>query len=762
MTEQTRVPFEELSSSDNSDASSESSEDTPDQEEPEGSEEDSSSEDEEQDSSSDDEAEQVPLPDSTNSSLINALRGAQITDNTMAPTNESGSVRSQSVDRSSTGNNPVALNKPAEYRGERSKFQDFKLQVNLYTAYYQDKFASEEQKIMWIMSFLRGEAQDAMVPIVMEINRTKEERSSTARTALKSSTAFLEHMEVTFGERDTKKSAEHDITRLKQVGAATKYVAEFRKLALLSQMPTEALPTLFYQGLKNHVQMELDREELPDSVDKLYNKAIRLDDWWYEHHRRQTTASTAAGQRKRTNTQTYRPRYRANTRRYRNDAPRDNRQTQPMELDEMKRGRSGKQQKDKKDVECYNCHKKGHYKSECRQPIRQVNEIKGKPKSIRMTLGMMTGSPGSTSTADSQNTSQPYGAYTQWEDHIESGHDTPPNSQGQEPRSPTPFPPGTSENESEKDSSSEEEVPLWKTLRKGKMATLGAEDNSETDSPKIETPEKEVLDKKKFEQCVLEDLKQYRRGTGEGWSHQMEEAETLTEWCKAVIFYEAFHQRLGAHGMPSDLPESMEDDVLIEWGKRSGDQERVHAVLAIVMTPEGYHRFVQEWISFEKRKPDNPMQLHLARKITEDTNREAMKQRHDMLSWTACTDDKCQTHKSEKDGAGWYPQPSRARKNKKYRRTKLVYGTSGQRARTITWPENHSENSSSEEEQGKGLREGEAKEIIDTYRASRKEQKYGREARQKILGIPYRASRERGIARRPHIVLPDQGEPSKN
>jgi hypothetical protein len=29
---------------------------------------------------------------------------------------------------------------------------------------------------------------------------------------------------------------------------------------------------------------------------------------------------------------------------------------------------------------------------------------------------------------------------------------------------------------------------------------------------------------------------------------------------------------------------------------------------------------------------------------------------HGSLSWTACFDDECQTHRSEKDGAGWYPK----------------------------------------------------------------------------------------------------------
>ena len=29
---------------------------------------------------------------------------------------------------------------------------------------------------------------------------------------------------------------------------------------------------------------------------------------------------------------------------------------------------------------------------------------------------------------------------------------------------------------------------------------------------------------------------------------------------------------------------------------------------------------------------------------------------HDLLSWTACTNDNCSTHRTDKEGSGWYPR----------------------------------------------------------------------------------------------------------
>ena len=44
--------------------------------------------------------------------------------------------------------------------------------------------------------------------------------------------------------------------------------------------------------------------------------------------------------------------------------------------------------------------------------------------------------------------------------------------------------------------------------------------------------------------------------------------------------------------------------------------------------------------------------------------------RHTLLSWTACYDDYCQTHRSEKEGRGWFPQRPKKCHNKAKKETK--------------------------------------------------------------------------------------------
>ena len=37
---------------------------------------------------------------------------------------------------------------------------------------------------------------------------------------------------------------------------------------------------------------------------------------------------------------------------------------------------------------------------------------------------------------------------------------------------------------------------------------------------------------------------------------------------------------------------------------------------------------------------------------------------HESLSWTACYDDMCRVHQSDKDGSGWYPRRNKQKKNR--------------------------------------------------------------------------------------------------
>jgi hypothetical protein len=48
-----------------------------------------------------------------------------------------------------------------------------------------------------------------------------------------------------------------------------------------------------------------------------------------------------------------------------------------------------------------------------------------------------------------------------------------------------------------------------------------------------------------------------------------------------------------------------------------------------------------------------------------DENSSEWHRRHALLSWTACYQDDCDVHRSEKEGSGWFPQRKKGKKSKR-------------------------------------------------------------------------------------------------
>lgn len=57
---------------------------------------------------------------------------------------------------------------------------------------------------------------------------------------------------------------------------------------------------------------------------------------------------------------------------------------------------------------------------------------------------------------------------------------------------------------------------------------------------------------------------------------------------------------------------------------------------------------------------------------------------HENLSWTACYDDECQTHLSEKTGSGWFPKKSSKRSKRSKKRSVTPYSKEEAERRNYT------------------------------------------------------------------------------
>ena len=76
-------------------------------------------------------------------------------------------------------------------------------------------------------------------------------------------------------------------------------------------------------------------------------------------------------------------------------------------------------------------------------------------------------------------------------------------------------------------------------------------------------------------------------------------------------------------------------------------------------------------------KPDRDAQLRDRLQATINEEKAEQARNHAMMSWTACYDDYCSVHLSDKQGSGWYPTRPRGQLNVIERRPlQLVSGNS--------------------------------------------------------------------------------------
>ena len=71
----------------------------------------------------------------------------------------------------------VKVKLPDTFNGKREDLEAFLLQVGLYSHFNRDKFEDDEDKIMWTVSYLRGEALKWVQPMVrdyMDKNHSSE------------------------------------------------------------------------------------------------------------------------------------------------------------------------------------------------------------------------------------------------------------------------------------------------------------------------------------------------------------------------------------------------------------------------------------------------------------------------------------------------------------------------------------------------------------------------------------------------------------
>jgi hypothetical protein len=269
------------------------------------------------------------------------------------------------------------LPKAENFDGTRSKLRGFLTQMNMHLDVNKFKLTNDADKVIFVSTYLRGQAWDWLEPYVREYyEKDSSEWSNTAVNIFSSYDKFKEHLEKTFGDIDAKKTAERKLKRLRQTASASAYTAEFMQQAAILGWDDYALIPYYDEGLKSHIKDEIARVGDFDTMDKLIDFAVRIDNRFFD---RQMQKKEVEGWRRGNGRPTH---HRFQSQRQQQQRPNRNSDPygpRPMELDAARL--PDEEQKRRKDNRlCFNCGKPGHMSRDCRSKRDDK-----KPQQLRAT-----------------------------------------------------------------------------------------------------------------------------------------------------------------------------------------------------------------------------------------------------------------------------------------------------------------------------------------------------------------------------------------
>ena len=239
------------------------------------------------------------------------------------------------------------MKNPDVFYGVRSKLRSFLSQIMLYIELHPHEFPTEQSKVLYAASFLKGPAFEWFEPHL----RTMRSANASRSALLDNFNLFCQALQNTYGDIDTRANAERTLGRLRQTGSAAEYASRFQQLASFLNWNDDALQWAFYKGLKDRIKDELVKEDRPTQLNELIEKAVRIDNRLYER---------------------FRESHRANWSRTPNG-------TKPESMDLSSTSFKPKQDSNERthrptnQVICYRCGKPGHKISLCRSASLKTN-----------------------------------------------------------------------------------------------------------------------------------------------------------------------------------------------------------------------------------------------------------------------------------------------------------------------------------------------------------------------------------------------------
>lgn len=157
---------------------------------------------------------------------------------------------------------------PTPFSGEQSKLAAFLAQCNLYIKVQPSMFPTDESKILWMGSWLSGNAFDWFDSLV---------QNDPNAACITSVDAFIQELRTNFGDPDRMATAERKLDALKQRGSFSEYLTSFRKYQSILDWNDSSLSYQFYRGLKDEIKDEMMKIGRPSKLQERIDLARRID-----------------------------------------------------------------------------------------------------------------------------------------------------------------------------------------------------------------------------------------------------------------------------------------------------------------------------------------------------------------------------------------------------------------------------------------------------------------------------------------------------
>ena len=155
---------------------------------------------------------------------------------------------------------PLKINTPEPYDSSRGKLRAFFSQIKLFFGFNVDRFPTDEHKVLFASTYLRGPAFKWFNSFLMDfLNNEPDKRDDNTIEVTQNYSNFKNKLRQVFGDFDKEHLAERRMQSLRQTRSAADYASKFQQLAAQTQWGAVPLVAQFYKGLKDRVKDDVAR-----------------------------------------------------------------------------------------------------------------------------------------------------------------------------------------------------------------------------------------------------------------------------------------------------------------------------------------------------------------------------------------------------------------------------------------------------------------------------------------------------------------------